>query len=83
MSVRERDRLCKHSPFCALCRRWAVNQSAEQPALNFFGSPIGIRTYNPLYSCCNRQVAGIQISTVVAPRHCGIRTCVLRQGVSG
>ena len=36
------------------------------------GSPNEFRTYDPSYSCCNRQVAGIQISTVVAPRRCGI-----------
>ena len=33
----------------------------------------GCELYDPLYSCCNRYVAGIQISTVVAPRRCGKR----------
>jgi hypothetical protein len=48
VSPGERVRLRKYWPFCALCRHCAVNQSAEQRGLNLFGSPIGIRTYNPL-----------------------------------
>src|SRR5215472_8200441 len=41
-----------------------------------FGSPKPTRTYDPLYSCCDRNVAGCQFSTVVAPRRCGNQALV-------
>ena len=45
---------------------------AQSLQWNLIGSPNRYRTLDLLYSCCNRKVAGIQISTVVAPRRCGI-----------
>jgi hypothetical protein len=35
------------------------------------GSPVGIRTSDPLYSCCKHRCARVRISTVVGPGHCG------------
>jgi hypothetical protein len=47
------------------------------------GSPGNIRTYDPQYSCCNRQVAGFRFPQSSRQGVVEFITCVLGQGVSG